>query len=194
MVPLGVRRQTVRMYIVETDRAAVAQSREITLRARRQGGWISLVGGGLIIGIGAALVVGLQSFWGLIEAVPGVILCVEGARNLAEFRRLRTLWSANDIRPVAMVLSAEGLRCDPLDGGSVFLPWDAVAGVRRDRRRYQWSLVVAIAPGVTAATPGVEGLDRPHRAFRYKERLLRASNEEIDRAFGEFTAGRLRIR
>jgi len=150
-----------------------------------------MVGGVLIIGMSAVLFVGIHTYWGLIDAVPGVIFCVHGARSRAEFRRLRTLWSANDIPPVAMVLSDEGLRCDPLDGGSVFLPWDAVADVRRERRRYQWWLVVELAPG--AATSGTEMLDRVHRGFRFKEYSLVPSHEEIDRALGEFTGGRLRI-
>ncbi|MGH3375392.1 MAG: hypothetical protein ACRDP6_11685 [Actinoallomurus sp.] len=54
--------------------------------------------------------------------------------------------------------------------------------------------MVELAPDVTAATPGVEGLDGPRRDFRFKERVLRPLIEEIDQAFGEFTAGRLRVR
>jgi hypothetical protein len=198
MTTLSRIRQTVGMrdlgmeYVVETDLAAVARSRAFTLRSGRQGGWVSLIGGGLILGTAAALAVGVgQYFWAVAEAVPGLIFGADGARKLAEVRSLRAQWQLEDLPPVAMRLSAAGLRCG---ADSVFLPWSAVAGIRRTRRRRQWSLVVDLAPGVTDATPGVEGLSTHPDALRFKEASLRRRHEEIDQAMSHFTNGRVRIR
>jgi hypothetical protein len=105
-----------------------------------------------------------------------------------------------------MRISADGLRCS-IDAApdSLFLPWHAIAGFHRRRWRGRWSLVLDLAPGVTAATPGVVGLDHPDvqrvlqrkvlgiRGLRFAVNSLRQPVGEIDQALAYFSNGRVRI-
>ncbi len=189
-------------FVVETDPDAVARARAVVLRARRVSAWSGAVGGGLIIGIAVAGVaaVGLSTGWPMLGmGVAGVILVADSRRHFAAARRTAAMWAAVGVPPEAMRLSAEGLTCRvDLAPRPCFLPWSSVDACRLRGGR---TLAVRLAPGVTAATPGVAGLDQPEvrRALRRRELWflvgsLRRPPEEIDQALAAFTAGRLRIR
>ncbi|GAA1657627.1 hypothetical protein GCM10009765_03920 [Fodinicola feengrottensis] len=200
---------------MQVDQGVVAQARATTLRALTFSAGVSLVGGGLILGIGIlvgfliATVGGepLQAFWLGPIVVPGLFLTYDGCRKRARIRRLRTTWAASGIAPVAMRFSPLGLRAS-IDAApdSVFLPWSTVAGLRRHAWRGQQSLVIDLMPGVSPATPGVQGIAHPevqrvlHRkvlgttGLRVATRVLRQPVPEIDQALAAFTSGRLRIR
>lgn len=183
-------------FVVEVDPDAVARRRAFLLRVKRRSAWSGTAGGGLVVGICVAfiLVFGFTAAWPLgISAVAGVLLIVNARREFAEARRMRATWEAIGIPPDVLRLSPDGLRCR-LDTvpEPCFLPWSGVARVHR----HAWLLTVVLAPGVTAATPGVRGLDQPQVRRALRRRRLRLfvssphqSPEEIDRAIAAFTAG-----
>ncbi|GLY92353.1 hypothetical protein [Actinoallomurus iriomotensis] len=189
-------------FVVEADPDAVARTRAALLRSKRGSAWSSAVGGCLILGIaiGATAIAG----FGLVSlpmagvGVAGLILVADARRQFTAVRRMRATWTAIGVPPEVLLLSPAGLRFRvDIAPEPCFLPWSKVAkvGLRGGR-----SLTVALAPGVTAATPGVSGLDQPEvrRALRRRElrfplSSLRRPPEEIDRALTAFTAGRLRL-
>ncbi|NJC85737.1 hypothetical protein [Planosporangium mesophilum] len=196
-------------YIVEIDQAVVSRARVVTLRALVTSAWTGLAGGVLIVALTLATALAFRSgadFALLLMAIPGVILCADGGRRLATVRRLRKFWETAGVPPVAMRITADGLRLS-LDAASdsVFLPWYAVAGFHLARWRGQRFLVLDLGPGVTATTPGVVGLDHPDiqrvlrrkvlgiKGIRFAVRTLRRPVEEIDQVLAYATNGRVRV-
>lgn len=155
------------------------------------------VGGAGVTGPGRSLAV-------LMAAVVGPVLLVMPLRSLVDLRRFR---GAPGAGPVAMWLSDAGLRSGTdLAPGSIFLPWEVVAGAYRTSWKGVDLLVVEVIPGTTAATPEVEGLDQVDvrrmvhdrrygpQGLLFATSLLRQPLPEIDEAFAQFTGGRVRIR
>ncbi|GAB4055235.1 hypothetical protein [Catellatospora paridis] len=198
--------RTVDEFTVEVDQDAVLRARTMTLRALTSSAWVGLVGAGLIAGL-AAVMLAIAGPLGLINAVPAVLLGASGARSLRRVRELRALWAGQGVAPVAMRLSAAGLRLS-IDAApdSIFLPWAAVQGMRLVRRLGQQVLVVELAPGVGPGSPGVTGLEHPDvqrvlnrkvlgvRGLRTAVRVLRQPVSAIDQALAGFTDGRVRVR
>ncbi|MGW5643850.1 hypothetical protein ACWEV3_05475 [Saccharopolyspora sp. NPDC003752] len=194
-----------REFVVEIDARMVAQGRRFILRSRRTSAWISSIAAGLIIGLGGGSALVLPGNWPmmLLIALPGLFLALDAGRQFTAVRRLRETWQRAGIPAVAMRFSAAGLHCSNEAAPAVFLPWPAIAGIHLKRRLGQPLLALELAPGA-AATPGVVGLDHPdvQRALRTKTfgvrglwfgvRPLRQPLEQIDRAFADFTGGRLR--
>ncbi|MEV0702138.1 hypothetical protein AB0I53_30070 [Saccharopolyspora sp. NPDC050389] len=199
-------RNAVTELVVEVDARTVAQGRTIVLRSRRTSAWTTSIAAGIITGLGVGGALTLPANWlvMLMIAFPGLLLALDAGRQFAATRRLRETWQRAGIPAVAMRISAAGLHCSNEAAPAVFLPWPAVAGIHLKRRLGQPMLVLELAPGTTAATPGVVGLDHPdvQRALRTKTlgvrglwfgvRSLRQPLEEIDRAFAHFTNGRVR--
>lgn len=194
-------------FVVEVDQRAVARARATTLSTLAVAAVSSLVGGGLIVGLSVAMVVGTRLYMFGAMAAPGLVLGYDGIRRLARRRRLRDMWAATGIAPVAMRFTVDGLRCGTdAAPDSIFLPWNTVAGLHLATWRGQQSLVIDLMPGVTPATPGVRGLEHPdvqrvlHHAalgtkgLRVATRVLRQPVPMIDRALASFTAGRVRVR
>ncbi|MBC6466310.1 hypothetical protein [Actinomadura alba] len=196
------------------DRDVVLAARSRTLRARRISTWPMAVGGALIVAIAVLLGVELVSdgdgagafAWAALQGLPGVVLLVGASREFAAVRRLRELWNTTEVPAVAMRMSARGLRCSiDMTPDELFFPWSAVTGFQLRTWRGQRFLVLALAPGVTASTPGVSGLDHPdvervlHRkvfgikGIRFAVSTLRRPAEEIDQALTHFSEGRVRI-
>lgn len=83
----------------------------------------------------------------------------------------------------------------------VVLPWSAVVGFRRKRTFGRQTLQVVVQPGVTAASPGVSGLDQPAvRALLRPSRRVKTAGlysvasldqpvEAIDQALRYFSNG-----
>ncbi|WP_433174501.1 hypothetical protein [Actinoallomurus sp. CA-150999] len=186
---------------MEVDPEAVARTRAMQLRQRRVNGWIEAIGGGIIIGLAVATIflAGFSQAWTLVGmGITGLILAGDAPKNFAARRRMAATWGAIGVPPEAMRLSREGLRCR-IDAAPrpCFLPWSCVAAVHLKNR---FVLAVELAPGVTATTPGVSGLDQPEvrrvahrRGLRFYLRFLRLTPEEIDQALAAFTDGRVRV-
>ncbi|MEV0054637.1 hypothetical protein AB0H34_29530 [Saccharopolyspora shandongensis] len=193
-------------FVVEIDAGTVARGRTVILRSRRASAWTSSIAAGIIIGLGGGVALAFPDNWPLmlLIALPGVFLALEAGRQFTAVRRLQEAWRQAGIPAVAMRISATGLHCSNEAAPAVFLPWPAIAGIHLKRRLGQQMLVLELAPGTTATTPGVVGLDHPdvQRALRKKTlgvrglwfgvRPLRQPLEQIDRAFAHFTGGRLR--
>lgn len=189
-------------FVVEADPDAVARTRAVVLRAKHSSAWSGAIGGVLLVGIAVAAVatIGLSTAWPLLgSGVAGVVLVADSRRHFAAARRMAATWAAIGVPPEAMRLSREGLRCRiDMAPRPCFLPWPSVAAFHLRGGR---TLAVQLAPGVTAATPGVSGLDQHEvrRALRRRElrfplSSLRRPPEDIDQVLAAFTAGRLRIR
>jgi hypothetical protein len=195
-------------FVVEVDRDLVGRSRAIVLRARRVSAVVSSVAGGLIIvvAIGVFFLVGWSEVWLLaLMGVAGLLLAGDGQRRFVAMRRLRQVWQAVGIVPVALRFGVEGLHWSPTVLTSFFLPWAAVGGFRLTGTLGQQSLVLDLMPGVTAHSPGVLGLEpletlharyanlAGFSAFSVGVRTLRQPLPQIDQALVHFTQGRLRL-
>ena len=200
-------------FVVGVDHHFVEEARQLTVRLKRRSAWVEAVAGALIVGLAVALMVMAtpEGFWSwMIVGVSGIsalLLLGSSCRRFADVRRLRRSWSATGIPATALRMSDLGLRCsidDAPDG--VFLPWSAIEGFRIRPCRAQQLLVLELAPGVNASTPGVTGLDRPAvqrvmqrkvsgvKGLRFPVAALDQSLQDIDRALARLTEGRVRIR
>jgi hypothetical protein len=206
------RQGTTPEFVVGVDREQVAKARTTALRARLWSAWLRVFGGVLVMAIPLltlGLVPELAEQWQMLVLMgfPGAVFLLSSAREFSVMRRQRQTWAARGIPEVAMRLSAEGMQFNiELTQTSVFLPWFAVVGVRLKHKLGKPLLVVELAPGVDATTPGVKGFNDPalqrmvlarkpkHRVLWASVRVLRQPLEAIDEAFAHFTGGRLRIR
>ncbi|WP_406300522.1 hypothetical protein OG948_37875 (plasmid) [Embleya sp. NBC_00888] len=201
-------------YAVEIDHAWLVRSRATILRAHRVGAWVTVSGGVLIVVLPLVAVFGLGLPFAtvyplLLSSVSGALLIVAGRSQFLEVRRRRATWEASGLPPVAIRMSAEGVWCATNSLlGPFLVPWSALAGVRVVRRFGRAALVLDLAAGVTATSPGVV-VELPTgarerrakaRMFRAKgmlgipEEALRSPISDIDQAFARFTEGRLRVR
>ena len=156
----------VQTFVVGIDRDALVQRRERVQRVQRRGAWITLaIGVAGIIGALAALIAfrgaGLWPFALLLIAsmVPLVLSTVLALRLDAERERW---YAANDLQPVAMRMSPKALElaCEGAEY-PVILPWPVVLGFRQTKVFGQFVLDLRLAPGISATTAGVRGLDQP---------------------------------
>jgi hypothetical protein len=197
-------------FIAEIDREAVLSARRRTLRTLRASAWVQMAGSALFVVIAAltAMHVPSGAAWKVtwLVLLPGPILWIRSWRQYAAVRHLEGTWNTMGVPAVAMRMSAHGLRCS-IDAAPdhLFLPWSAITGFRLRTWRGQQILVLELAPGLKAGTPGVSGLDHPdvqrvlhHKVFgvqglRFAVSTLRQPLEEIDRALAHFTQGRVHI-
>ncbi len=192
-----------REYVVEVDRESMARSRATVLRLRRVSARIGVIAGCLIIAVALADTIliaqttrqPVSQLWPLsFMVIPGLMLIFSARKEFAALRRRQAAWEEAGMPPVAMRLSAEGLGCSAQTAtGYFFVPWSAVAGLRVKRMLGMSVLAVDLVPGVTAATPGVIGLDRPGRRPWIAVRSMRRPLGEIDAALAHYTDGRVRI-
>lgn len=161
-VPPG---ETELPFVVGIDREAVVRRREVVRTVERRGAWVTLAIGAAGI---AAAIYGLFAFSGagmwpfalllILAMIPLVLSTVMVFRIQAE----RLQWyAANDLQPVAMRMSVKGLEL-ACDGASypVVLQWQAVRGFRQQKLLGQYMLDLDLAPGVSATSAGVRGLDQ----------------------------------
>lgn len=196
------------------DEFVVAVNREVIVRARKRV-TLALAGSGvnsLIVAAGVAA----ASIFLLIDSGPSnalflgfaVALAANGGHTFHRLRRLRRTWRAQGVLEVAMRVSRAGLRLG-IDAApdSIFLPWHVVAGLHLGSMLGRVTLVVDLAPGVDASTPGTSGLGHPdvQRALRrprwfrpyplqYALRTLRQPVPVIDQALAYYSDGRVRVR
>lgn len=200
-------------YAVDIDHAWLVRSRAKILRAHRVGAWVTVSGGALIVVL-PLVVFGLGVPFAtmsplLLSLLSGALLIVAGRSQFLAVRRRRATWEANGLPPVAIRMSAEGVWCATNSLlGPFLVPWSALAGVRLVRRIGRAGLVLDLAAGVTATSPGVvvelptDARERRAKArmFRAKgmlgipEAALRSPISDIDQAFARFTEGRVRVR
>ncbi|MFD8095036.1 hypothetical protein [Streptomyces malaysiensis] len=197
-------------YIVTSDPEAVARVRASLLRTLPVAAWAGVASAVVIVSAVALVLFALghsaSRLWVLVFAWPAAFLGYDARRRFADIRRLKRTWAAKEVSPVAMRLSAEGLRC-AIDSAPepVFLPWSAIAQVRVTGQGLS-TVRVDLAPGASATTPGVSGLEQPEARMRMRRawnggmRLrftvyaLRQPISEIDQALGHFSNGRIGIR
>ena len=198
-------------FVVGVDRDAVIRRREVVRTVERRGAWITLAIG--VVGIAAA-VYAMLAFRGsgmwpfaillILAMIPLVLSTVMVYRLQAE----RQQWyDANDLQPVAMRMSLKGLEL-ACDGAAypVVLQWQAVRGVRQQKLLGQYVLDLDLAPGVSATTAGVRGLDQaPVRSVVKPNPLLRPTGlflvkaldqpvHIIDEAMKHFSGGTAQVR
>ncbi len=153
-------------FVVGIDREALLRRREVVRKVQRRGAWVTLAIGA--VGIIAALYAliafrgaGLWPFALLLIAamVPLVVSTVLVLRIDAERQRW---YGANALQPVAMRMTPKALEL-ACEGAAypVVLPWQAVKGFRQEKLFGQYALELELAPGVSATTVGVRGLDQP---------------------------------
>lgn len=193
-------------FVVEVDQIKLLRAQRRALRLQSSSAWVSLVGAALIAGLAVPLL--FLSAYHLVPLIllPALLFLYDGVRKLRRIRTARGLLSERGMAAVALRISATGLRCgiDAVD--SIVLPWAALAGVRLHTYLGQQALVLELAPGVGADTPGVEGLDHPdvravlrrkvHGAIgpRYAVAVLRRSVPEISQALFHYSGGRVWVR
>ncbi|MGW4246598.1 hypothetical protein [Nocardia sp. NPDC004722] len=193
-------------FVVGADIAVVGRARTRTLR-------IGVIFAGfelamaVVISMLAALMVWLVGAVGLLNLPSAVFLAVDAIRKLRRLRRLRDVWAAVGIPRTAMRMSTGGLTLS-IDAMAdhIFLPWDAVLGLRLHRWLGADLLVVDLYPEVDDETPGVVGLDHPdvqrmlHNrihgtvGLRISLRILDQPVAALDQAAAHFTTGRIRVR
>ncbi|WP_079343891.1 hypothetical protein [Streptomyces antioxidans] len=197
-------------YTVTSDPEAVSRVRASLLRTLPMAAWAG-VGGAAVIAAAMVLLLtalgpGASRLWALMFAWPVALLLYDARRRFTALRRLKRTWAVKDVSPVALRLSPEGLRCT-IDAAPdpVVLPWSAIARVRVTGQGVS-TVRVDLIPGVSAATPGVSGLDQPearmrtHRTRKGRTRLrfviyaLREPLGDIDQALGHFSNGRVGVR
>lgn len=159
-------RPAIQTFIVGIDRAAALERRDTLRRAGRRGSWLSAAIGGAGIAMAVAMPMllpgaGLWPFAALLFAgmIPMVLSSVQ-ARRLAAARE--QWYEANELPAAAMRMTPEALElaCDGA-GFPVVLPWAATLGFKQERRFGEDVLELVLAPGVSATTAGVRGLDQP---------------------------------
>jgi len=197
--------------VVGIDREAVVRRRRLVGMLQRRGAWVTLAVG--LVGIAAAVYVlislagsGLWPFAVLliIAMLPLVAATVLALRLDAQRKRW---YAVHELQPVAMRLSEKGLEL-ACDGAAypVVLPWATVRGFRQEKLFGEYMLELDLAPGVSATTAGVRGLDQPSvRAVVRPNPLLRPTGmflvsaldqpvHVIDQAMRHFSGGTAGVR
>ena len=180
-----------RTFVVGIDRDAVVRRREVVRTVERRGAWITLTIA--VVGVAAAIYA-LVAFRGagmwpfalllILAMIPLVLSTVMVFRIQADRQRW---YAANELQPVAMRLSPKGLEL-ACDGAAypVLLPWATVRGFRQQKLLGQYVLELELAPGVSATTAGVRGLDQPSvRSVVKPNPLLRPTGLFLVRALDQ---------
>jgi hypothetical protein len=196
--------------VVGVDRDAVVRRRAVVRTVERRGAVVTAVLG--VVGIAAALYA-LIAYRGagmwpfallLILAMIPLVLSTVLVFRLQEGRQ--QWYAANELQPVAMRISHKGLEL-ACDGAAypVMLPWQTVRGFRQQKLLGQYVLELDLAPGVSATTAGVRGLDQPSvRTIVKPNPLLRPTGmflvkaldqpvHVIDQALRHFSGGTVGI-
>jgi hypothetical protein len=200
----------VQAFTVGIDRTAVLRRRETVRRAQQRSALITAVIGGVGIALAIAAVVAFRGagLWPfalllILSMVPLVLSTVQARRLVAA----REHWyAANELPTVAMKVSPKGLEL-ACDGAKlpVILPWTTTRGFKQEKVFGQLVLNLVLAPGASATTAGVRGLDQPAvRAVVRPSPLLKpvgmygvAALDQpvhvIDQALHHFSTGRAGI-
>jgi len=197
--------QATQDFVVQLDRDAILRSRRSMVRLY----WLSAAIDLAFTGALAAIAI-TQAFPVAAMAIAmALVILGHGGYRLDRLRRERRAWEAYELPAVAMRMSPTGLTLNTdRTPRSVFLPWHTVMGFSVHSKGFTErgkSLVVYLAPGVDASTPGTAGLDQPEATpmlrprvgrpgFRYAAGALQPRVPVIDQALAHYTNGRLRIR
>ena len=198
-------------FVVGLDPDAVLRRREVVRTVERRGAWVTLVIGavGIVAALYAIIAFRASGVWPfallLIAAmIPLVLSTVFALRLQSERQRW---YAANQLQPVAMRMSPKALEL-ACEGAAypVVLPWQTVRGFRQQKLFGQYALEIDLAPGVSATTAGVRGLDQPSvRAVVKPNPLLRPTGlflvkaldqpvHVIDEALRHFSNGTAGVR
>jgi hypothetical protein len=196
-------------FVVELDRGVVVRARRwVTLALAVSAAINLLMAAGVTAGIVLLVVSGGPTSSLLLGLVLGLalMLVASGGHTYVRLRRLRRRWGGHDLPDAAMRISRAGVQLytDAVPR-PVFLPWHTVAGFHLGNAGGRATLVLDLAPGVSADTPGISGLEHPEvqRALRrrrfhpqglqYALRVLRQPLPAIDQALAYYSGGRVRI-
>jgi hypothetical protein len=200
----------VQAFVVGVDRTAVLRRRTTVRKVQQRGALITAVLGGVGIALAIAALVAFRGagLWPfglllILSMVPLVLSTVRALRLIADRERW---YAANELPAVAMRLSPNGLElaCDGA-GFPVILPWTTTLGFKQEKVFGQFVLTPVLAPGVSATTAGVRGLDqaavravvRPSPLLKpvgmYAVTALDQPVHIIDQALRHFSAGRAGI-
>jgi len=153
-------------FVVGIDREAVLRRRELVGTVQRRGAWVTLAIGavGILAGLYALIAFRGAGLWPfalllIVAMIPLVLSTVLALRITSERRRW---YAANELPPIAMRMSPRALEL-ACEGAAypVVLPWTTVRGFRQEKLFGQYTLELQLAPGVSATTAGVRGLDQP---------------------------------
>lgn len=155
----------VQTFVVGIDRDAVLGRRQLIQQAERRGAWVTLAIGaaGIAFAVAVVLVYPTAGLWPfallLVASMVPLLLSTVQARRLSTARE--RWYAENDPPPAAMRMTPTTLEL-ACDGAKypLALPWEAVLGLKQERRLGQPVLELALAPGVGAKTAGVRGLDQ----------------------------------
>jgi hypothetical protein len=191
-------------FVVGLRRDEVLRRRAAVRRVRMIGGSITLVMTAVGFGLSVVLMVMLGDYWmlGLPMVAAMVILAWSGLRSVRQSVALKRWYEASDLPPYAMRMTPAALELG-VEGAPapVVLPWQAVVGLRQQRRFGQPVLEVVLQPGVTPSSPGVSGLDQPAaRATLQPSKLIKTAGfygvpsldqpvDAIDQALRHFSHG-----
>jgi hypothetical protein len=181
------------------------------LRRRRSVRRVRMIGGGFTLllstlgtGLSIALTIRMGDMWiaGVLMIASMLLLFGSGLVPFVQWGKLKRWYAGTDLPPYALRMTAAALELG-VEGAPapVVLPWPAVVGFRRKRKLGQPLLQVVVQPGVTAAGPGVSGLDQPAvRALLRRSRRVKTAGiysvasldqpvEAIDQALRYFSNG-----
>ncbi|MEU1207374.1 hypothetical protein [Nocardia sp. NPDC005825] len=192
-------------FVVGFNADVVQQSRGRTLRVLQFGSIFQLL---CATAVGVFAFVLLFLYWpvGIVALSTFAIILWDAVRRLRKVQNLRKAWLDHGVPSVAMRLSAAGLDMS-LDAPAdrVFLPWSTITGFRLHQWLGQDMLIVDLANGVDANTPGTQGLNHPDvqramkkpmhgtRGLHTALKVLDQPSTAIDTAARHFTAGRVGI-
>ncbi|NIK61808.1 hypothetical protein [Kribbella shirazensis] len=151
-------------FVVGLKRDEMLRRRSTVRRVRTiSGGFtllISLVG--LALSIWLTFRLGGSWIMGMLMISCMVFLFATSLVPFVQRDKLKRWYTGTDLPPYALRMTAAALELG-VEGAPapVVLPWPAVVGFRGTRKLGQPILQVVVQPGVTAASPGVSGLDQP---------------------------------
>lgn len=190
-------------FIVRIDRDVVRAKRAVSRRASVVGVVAMLIGGLVIVGLAVTLFAGTGSADALMIGVPGLIFLGGAVAQARVIKRGTPWYEGTELSDEAIRMTPDGmqLRLEDTEAEPVWLPWHTVAGFQLRRPFGQPILSLRLAPGVTAATAGVRGLDQPavvrafgpsnrRRGLSYGAAVLDQPVDAIDLAMRSFTDGR----
>jgi hypothetical protein len=191
-------------FVVGLKRDVVLRSRARVRRIQTISGGFTLLISVLGLGLSIALTLRMGDMWiaGMLMIASMLFLCGSSLVPFVRWGKLKRWSAGTDLPPYALRMTAAALELG-VEGASapVVLPWPAVVGFRRTRKLGQPLLQVVVQPGVTAASPGVSGLDQPAvRALLRRGRRVKTAGlysvasldqpvEAIDQALRHFSNG-----
>jgi len=191
-------------FVVGLKRDEMLRRRARVRRLRLVGGAFTLLLSTLGLGLSIALTTRMGDMWiaGVLMIASMLFLFASSLVPFVQWGKLKRWYAGTDLPPYALRMTTAALELG-VEGAPapVVLPWPAVVGFRRKRKLGQPLLQVVVQPGVTAASPGVSGLDQPAvRALLRRSRRVKTAGiysvasldqpvEAIDQALRYFSNG-----